>query len=379
MFGKAVLKIIPIVIIILFCVIIFPSSEAAEESQGVILYYDPSGGLSTNELTDSDSQTFSFGPSLMTLPKDVGSWATEPLAKPIKIAGPIDTVMWASGSGTIYFEFRFYINDEYTGILITTGTELLGQTPQEYSGTETGVEIELDSGDSFIVDVSIYTFGRGGTVHWGSNQHPANIMFSCNSVSISAPNSTIDSSSQKVTVNTTIVSAFGLEDIATYDFQINGPTAPEHMSELRTEVEDGQLKVYGVWDYGKDNAKTGEDYTVTAIVEDNSGNKWSKIAEEPIVLKSKEEAGFQADVYQLIIILVIISIVVFLIAYKLFLGKYVQEQISILRSSTEYFSDYKLIIVGEVLHYLSWYLLLVISLFIFRAAWEGWGNILVGL
>lgn len=382
MFGKVLHKFIPVVIIIIFCVILFPSSEAAEESQGVILYYDPSGTLTTNQLTDSDSQTFSFGPSAMTLPKDVGRWATEPLGKPIKISGNIDTVMWASGSGTIgtiYFEFRLYINDEYTGILFSTGTEILSQTPQEYSGSETGVEMDLGAGDSFAVDVSIYTSGRGGTVYWGSTQHPSNIMFSCNSVSISAPNSTIDSSSQKVTVNTTIISAFGLEDIATYDFQIQGPNAPGDISDIRTEVEGGQLKVFGVWDYGKDNAKTGEDYIVTATIEDNSGNIWSKIAEEPIVLEAKEEAGFQADIFQIIIIIVIISIVVFLIAYKLFLGKYVQEQISILKSSTEYFSDYKLIIVGEVLQYLSWYLLLVISLFIFRAAWEGWGNILVGL
>jgi predicted MFS family arabinose efflux permease len=71
--------------------------------------------------------------------------------------------------------------------------------------------------------------------------------------------------------------------------------------------------------------------------------------------------------------------VVFLLVYWLFLKKKAENMIENLKNNTNYFSDYKLLVGGEVLHWFSWYLLLVISLFIFRTAWPGWGDLLVGV
>jgi len=379
MTQKYFLKLILLISLFSLGISIIPSAVAQEELNQVLLYYEGSGGLSTNAPTDVQSQTFSVGPSSALTSITIGGWHTDNLVKSFKISGAITTTIWASGRGFAYFEFRLFINDEPMGDIITTDTTRLSQSPQEFSGTQTGVDLEVSSNSMFGLEARIYFTGTRCTVYWGSSEHPAHIMVSCDSVAVSNPSFEINSDSQRITLNSTFISAFGLEDIASYNIQITGPTPIEHISESNIEIENEQMTVYWIWEYGKDNIKIGEEYSVTAIAEDNNGNRWSKESDDVIILKSEEEISIPSDIIQIIVIIIIILIIGFLITYKLFFGKYVEEKISLLRSNTEYFSDYKLIIVSEVLHSLTWYLLLVISLFIFRASWGGWGDFLVGL
>jgi predicted MFS family arabinose efflux permease len=316
----------------------------------------------------------------MVLSKTVGRWAIGPVPEPITISGDIVSIMWASGSGTIYFENRLYINNEYTGNIFSSGTLPLSSSAQEYTSTESGVNLELNAGDVFEIDIAIYTFGRGGTVYWGSTEHPSSLTLACDSVSVSNTTVGIDVNAEEISIVSTIVSAFGVDDIANYTIAIAGPTEPEHITKWDPMIENEELTVSWTWEYGEDNPRYGEEYTITIEVIDNNGNIWSESVTEPIIPQASDrEEGLQTSVIQLIIILTIIGIIVFLIVYWMFLGKYVKKKAEVLKRNTEYFADYKLLVVGEVLHYTSWYLLLVISLFIFRAAWDGWGNILVGL
>ncbi len=373
-----------VVTLMIISIVSIPSMNTTlqnNKSQNIKLYYMDNNELNTLPPVASSSQTYTFGPSLMALSKSVGRWSPQPLTKPITITGSIVSTMWASGSGTIYFENRIYVNNEYTGIIFSSGTLRLSQTPQEYTSTETGVELELVEGDIFEVDIAIYTFGRGGTVYWGSEEHPSNIILNCDSVLINAPSYDIDASSQKVNINSTIVPAFGIDDIANYSLQISGPSNVEHITEQEPEIINGQLQVTWLWSYSKDNTKFGKEYTITINVEDNSGNKWTLQSKDAIILEQPKEEGFaiQSDFMQVLIIITVAGIIIFLLVYWLFLKKKAEEMVEILKNSTNYFSDYKLLVGSEVLHWLSWYLLLVISLFIFRAAWPGWGDLLVGL
>jgi MFS family permease len=373
-----------IILFVLMCMIGIPSSAQTtqvESTAEIQLFYTSSTDLSTLEPTEAQSQTFTYGPSAMVLSKPVGRWGFGPLPKAITISGDLTSTMWASGSGTIYFENRLYVNGEYTGNIFSSGTLPLSSSPQAYSSTEADLNLELVPGDIFEVDIAIYTFGlRGGTVYWGSTEHPSDVVLNCDSVSLSEPGFVIDFDSERVAINSTIVSAFGSEDIANYTLQISGPTEPEHITELEPQTTDDGLFILWVWDYGKEQPKYGEEYAITVEVIDNSDNSWSSSAAESIILKEKQGAStLSSQTIQIVIIIAVIAIIVFLIAYKLFLGKYVEENVELLKQNTEYFADYKLLIVGEVLQYLSWYLLLVISLFIFSTVWPGWGDILVGL
>jgi predicted MFS family arabinose efflux permease len=378
------LKFIAIILFVLLCLIIIPSSSIITKAQGaaeIQLFYTSGSELTTEDPPEGQSHTFNYGPSAMVLSKTVGRWGFGPVPKPITISGDLTSTMWADGYGTIYFENRLYVNGEYTGNIFSSGTLRLNGELQAISSTEAGVNIELETGDIFEVDVAIYTSGlRGGTVHWGSSDYPSDVLLTCDSVEFYGLGFGIDFVSQKIEINSTIVSAFGPEDIANYTLRIDGPTEPESVTEKEPEIVDGELSVSWVWDYGKDQTKYGEEYTITIEVIDNSENSWSMSAGDPIVLKEIPKlGGIEFYFIQIIVVIAVIAVIIFLIAYKLFLGKYINENIRILKKNTEYFADYKLLIVGEVLHYLSWYLLLVISLFILRTVWRGWGDILVGI
>lgn len=376
--GKMLVRIIILLSTIFLSLIIITNLGAAQESKSVQLFYHDTDGLSTNVPSGSQSQTSSVGPNFISSSTTIGRWTTQPLGKNLELSGTVTASIWASGMGNAYFEFELLTNDNPSGTIIRTGSSRLSQSPQEFTGSQSGVTLEMDKESTLGVEATIFFSGQW-TVNWGSKNHPAHIMFSCDSMSVGNPSFKIDTDSKKVTINTTIFSAFGLEDISGYNLQISGPTTPEHIMEPETDVDNSRLTVYWVWDYDKDKIETEKDYSITVTVEDNYGNEWTGRADKPIVFEPEEDAVITTEILQIIIIISIIVIVAFLVAYKLFLGKYVEDKLGFLKSNTEYFSDYKLLIVSEILHSLSWYLLLVISLFIFRAAWAGWGDLLVGL
>lgn len=153
----------------------------------------------------------------------------------------------------------------------------------------------------------------------------------------------------------------------------------EHITELEPETEDNKLNVRWEWAYGEDGIKTEEEYFVLVVVKDNNGNTWTNSAESIVFRPVDDEVIISSEIMQVFLLICIIVIIGILVAYKLFLGKYLKSKIMVLSSNTSYFYEYKLLIAGEVLHSLAWYLLLVISLFIFQAAWTGWGDFLVGV
>ncbi|UCG68715.1 MAG: hypothetical protein JSV09_13060, partial [Thermoplasmata archaeon] len=213
------------------------------------------------------------------------------MPKSLQISGTLNTVFWASGSGVIYFEIGLYINDEYTEILMTSGSLPLSSSPQEYPCTESGVDLQLEAGDVFDVDVSIYLLGANVDIYWGSSEHPSNIVLPCNSVVVDAPGHDMDAGSEKLIINTTVVSAFGVDDIANYTIRFQGPADAEHVTEQETETDNGSLIVKWIWEYGKDGAKGGQEYVIQIEVIDNSGNTWSSNASEPIVLELGDGGG----------------------------------------------------------------------------------------
>jgi hypothetical protein len=289
-----------------------------DDLQNATLYYSTNNDLVTGESNETQSQTFTYGPSLMVLPTDVGLWSTEPLAKSLHISGDIDTVFWASGSGVVYFEIRLNINGEYTGILLTSGSLPLSSSPQEITSSASGVDLQLAAGDVFEVDVSIYLLGTNVNIYWGSAEHPSNIIMTCNSVEVGTPGYKMNAGSEKVTVNATVVSAFGDYDIANCSIQIQGPADVEHIIEEEPETKNGSLIVYWVWEYGKDQTKSGEEYTILINVLDNSGNSWSSNASESIVLEMNKGDGMGGNILLVIVIIIILAAVILFVARRYF-------------------------------------------------------------
>jgi hypothetical protein len=272
--------------------------------QEVTLYYSTGKELVTLAPEESQGESFSYGPSLMVMSQNVGLWSTGPLAKSLHISGSINTVFWASGSGVIYFEIRVLVNGESQGITLTSGSIPLGSSPQEYSSSASGADLELAAGDSFEIDVSIYLLGANVNIYWGSPEHPSNVVFSCNSVVVESPSCEMNSESGKVIVNATIISAFGPEDIANCSIQFQGPGEAEHIHEQEPEMDNGSLVLYWVWEYGKDKTKSGEEYTILINVLDNSGNSWSSNASEPIKLKFSQGGGVSGNLIIVVVIFI---------------------------------------------------------------------------
>jgi hypothetical protein len=283
--------------------------------QNATLYYSTNNDLITGAPNETQSQSFTYGPSLMVLPTDVGLWSTEPLAKSLHISGDIDTVFWASGSGVIYFEIRLNINDVYTGVLLTSGSLPLSSSPQEITSSASGVDLELAAGDVFEVYVSIYLLGTNVNIYWGSSEHPSNIILPCNSVELGTPGFNMDADSEKIIVNATVVSAFGEEDIANCSIQFQGPGDAEHIIEQDPEAHNGSLIMYWIWEYGKDKTGEGEEYTILINAVDNSGNSWSSNASEPIKLEFGQGGGASGSIL-IGVALIIVLVVAFLIIRK---------------------------------------------------------------
>jgi hypothetical protein len=310
-----------LVLIILICITFLPSQSAfaqGEEMQKATLYYGSNYDLVTGESNETQSQTFTYGPSLMVLATDVGVWSTGPLAKSLHISGGIDTAFWASGSGVVYFEIRLNVNGEYTGIILTSGSLPLSSSPQEISSSESAVDIQLAAGDIFEVDVSIYLLGTTVNIYWGSAEHPSNIILPCNSVDVGTPGFKMNAGSEKVTVNATVVSAFGDSDIANCSINFQGPSDAEHITELDHELENGSIVIIWVWEYGKDKTGEGQEYTVLISVVDNSGNSWSSNASEPIKLKMGGGGGGPGGVVWVIVLLLILGVVGFIMYRRKF-------------------------------------------------------------
>lgn len=304
------------ILIVILCVSFLPSQPVTaqgEEMQNCTLYYSTDSDLVTGAPNETQSQIFSFGPSLMVMPTEVGRWNTGPLAKSLHISGDVDTVLWASGSGVVYFEIRLNVNGEYTGILLTSGSLPLSSSPQEISSSESAVDLELAAGDTFEVEVSIYLLGTNVDIYWGSSDHPSNIKLTCNSIEVSSPGYIMYADSEKVIVNTSIISAFGVSDIANCSIQFQGPAGAEHILEQEPETDNGSLIVYWIWEYGKDQTKSGEEYNIVIEVLDNSGNTWSANASEPIVLKMNQGGGTSGIVTWVIVLLFILGVVGFIV------------------------------------------------------------------
>lgn len=309
------------ILIILICISFLPSQPVTaqgEEMQKATLYYSTNNDLVTGAPNETQGQTFTYGPSLMVLPTDVGLWSTKALVKSLQISGDIDTTFWASGSGVVYFEIRLNINGEYTGILLTSGSLPLSSNPQEITSSASGVDLQLAAGDVFAIDVSIYLLGTNVNIYWGSSEHPSNIILPCNSVEVGAPSHNMNAGSEKVTVNATVVSAFGAEDIANCSVQFQGPSDAEHIIEQDPETENGSLVMYWVWEYGKDKTGEGQEYTILINAVDNSGNSWSSNASEPIKLKMGQGGGSSGLVIWAIVLIFILAVAAFIIYRRKF-------------------------------------------------------------
>ena len=303
------------ILIILICATFLPSLpvSAQGEMQEVTLFYSTGKELVTLAPEESQGESFSYGPSLMVMSQNVGLWSTVPLAKSLHISGAINTVFWASGSGIIYFEIRVLVNGESTGLTLTSGSIPLGSTPQEYTSSASGVDLELAAGDTFEIDVSVYLLGSNVDIFWGSPEHPSNVKFTCDPVEVETPGYKIESASEKVIVNATIVSAFGPDDIANCSIEFQGPAEAEHILELEPEMDNGSLVLYWVWEYGKDNTKNGEEYTILITALDNSGNSWSSNASEPIKLEFDQGGGVSGNILIGVVLIIFIVVVIFIV------------------------------------------------------------------
>jgi hypothetical protein len=140
----------------------------------------------------------------------------------------------------------------------------------------------------------------------------------CNSVEVGTPGYKMNAGSEKVTVNATVVSAFGDYDIANCSIQIQGPADVEHIIEEEPETKNGSLIVYWVWEYGKDQTKSGEEYTILINVLDNSGNSWSSNASESIVLEMNKGDGMGGNILLVIVIIIILAAVILFVARRYF-------------------------------------------------------------
>jgi hypothetical protein len=292
-----------------------PAAAQEGEMQDVTLYYSTGNEFVTLAPNETQGESWSYGPSLMVLSQNVGVWRTKPLAKSLHITGSIDTVFWASGSGIIYFEIRVLVNGESTGLTLTSGSIPLGSSPQEYTSSDTGADLQLAPGDVFEIDVSIYLLGSNVNIFWGSSEHPSNVKITCDPIEMETLGYVMDPGSEKVTVNVTILSAFGPDDIANYSIQFQGPSEAEHVHEQEPEMDNGSLALYWVWEYGKDKTQNGEEYTILITVLDNSGNSYSSITSEPIKLEFSQGGGVSGNIL-IGVVLIIFVVVAFMILRK---------------------------------------------------------------
>lgn len=302
-----VIAVIAIMVLVsLVCITSLDKNVKAEDEifqrSSVFMYGDVSSGndgnLTTNKPTNKTGiavDLFAEGANPFT-EYYIGKWVTEPMAHEMKIDGPANFSIWASGNvNNIHFRARvtnertYNPNSDSTYNDITTNTANLGDTPQVFYG-EINITRVFQEGDRLAIRVYWQADAELGLnpearIHYASKNYDSNLSVLCDSLKVIPTWDTVNYPDGKITFKAEFVDAFGNYDIVNDSWSIKitdkDGNIQNSVTELRSEATHNTINIYWIWDYGADEAEPG-DYDITVSVIDNNGNIWSGNSKFPL-------------------------------------------------------------------------------------------------
>ncbi|UCG68095.1 MAG: hypothetical protein JSV09_09710 [Thermoplasmata archaeon] len=257
-----------------------PAISAQEYKEAALYFYGDGVG---NETLETDVPTSSVGLSLNVGPTGgvfimwlAGRFETDPLQKDIRIEGTIMFDVWveqlAIPPGIVQIDCQLLMDNEDIGIDIQSERIVINEVHEiTFEGY---VDIAVDSGHTFGVQVGVLYSGVNMDFHWASADYPSNMVVPADWCSIEALDPVVDDYDKTTTITGSVLHALGPDEIVDFELEIDGPTSADSLSGPETSVNGGTVTATWVWDWGADDAENG-DYDVIMTVIDNSNNLWS--------------------------------------------------------------------------------------------------------
>ncbi|UCF07251.1 MAG: exo-alpha-sialidase, partial [Thermoplasmata archaeon] len=260
-----------------------PDSARAQGSHDVTLYLcgdTPTGDdayFRTGIPQNSTPKSHSYGPmGGVAIIYILGTWETGPLEKDLHIQGELSVTVWLEndelGPARVLLTCTILINGEETGEVVESENFILDGSLEELSFSG-HVDVQLNASDTFGVYITAKYTGTGFTFYWEGINHDSRIVVPADWVLTDIHPPVVDAFYERVTIETEVCHAIGIEEITDYTLQIEGPSAANAVDGPSLVPQGNAMLASWVWNYSEDDAETGT-YIVTVSVVDTSGNEW---------------------------------------------------------------------------------------------------------
>lgn len=221
-------------------------------------------------------------------PDNVGDWETATLKRDVLVTGEIFFELWAEaddGQGVDDVVFTLHI----FGQEITTESKGVADEPVYFSGTlnltnnitrpensQISFTLEYDGNDAYnplSPDDQVYVLSS-------SEEHPSRILLNVDYVDVDFVGPKFDFENERVYFNTTIVSAFGMEELSienhSWDFSVEGEATGFKGSTFcpsQVEFSNEGVIIVNCWYYNLDDTPTDLFYAALEF-KDVQGNRY---------------------------------------------------------------------------------------------------------
>jgi hypothetical protein len=260
-------------------IFLIPTTAAQETKDATLFLYGdglPNGDFRTDTPTSPTPREYNAGPSggFLFIMR-VGTWECEPFTRDVHLEGNFQAIVWAEqigvSPGRVQFTSQITIDGEQIGIdyqsedIIITGEEMI-----TFSGY---IDLPVNSGEVFGMELWISYLGTSLNVYWASTDYPSHIIVPAEWCSVYANNPSVNQNAKTTTISASVIHALGPNEIVDYILEIEGPSSASTISGPTESISGNVITVTWVWNWGSDNVGEG---TYTAIISaiDSCGNIW---------------------------------------------------------------------------------------------------------
>ena len=236
-----------------------PAAEACPDNAPVDLFLSSGNALTTGTPAEGSAPFPTQAKFSVLLLWLVGTWNTPPIAGGLEYNGNINFSIWAQGNTpaqlSTHFQVYFGVNGARLGSTFTTNSARLGTTPKEFSGTATGVALQLNPGDTLTMMIYVAERGTGGSVVYGGSC-PSRMTLALSPLNLSLE---VSSRPGELSISGGASDIWGVRDISELQLAVLGPFSTADESACGRDLLANRTKV--VKSVGLDQLSTEETET----------------------------------------------------------------------------------------------------------------------
>ena len=185
---------------------------------------------------------------------------------------------------TIKVEMELRLGEE--GPYLGEQTKDVGQGDTEFIFNSESFNLSMVDGEVFSVLLYVTWVVESGpdptgpnnlVVKYDGSDYKCGVTFDCKQVVYRNPESSVDTSSKEARVWVDVYDAFGEEDLNSEGYEITITNAEETFTASQDYITfngKNDHTIEWVWDYGRNEAEEGKNYTAKISSTDIRGNKW---------------------------------------------------------------------------------------------------------